>query len=91
MSKEERRSELIEPTGSVSMVEDTGDIWRKAVDYCLIVNCIGTTDGCETVHDAVGKIAELVKWEIQIATDPKMNGGYELVKIHSQNKKDLYG
>jgi len=77
--------ELVSPSGSTSMVEDTDDIWRKAVDYCLIVNCIGTTDGCETVHDAVGKIAELVKWEVQIATDPKVNGGYKLVKIHSQN------
>ena len=49
------------------------------------MNCLGTADGCETVHDAVGKIAELIKFEIQIATDPKVNGGYELKKIHSQN------
>jgi len=60
------------------MNEDTEDIWRKAVDHCLVVNCIGTTDGCETVADALNKIAELVKHEITIATDPAVNGGYSL-------------
>ena len=67
-------------------IADREDIWRKAVDHCLVVNCIGTTDGCETVHDALGKLAELIKWEVQIATDPVVNGGYELNKINSQNK-----
>ena len=79
--------ELNRGTGSVSMVDDREDIWRKAVDYCLVVNCIGTTDGCETVHDALGKLAKLIKWEVQIATDPAVNGGYELKKIHPQNAR----
>lgn len=86
MSKEELRNELNDTTGSVSMLDDREDIWRKAVDHCLIVNCIGTTDGCRTVHDALVKLAELIKWEVQIATDPAVNGGYELKKINSQTK-----
>lgn len=60
--------------GFVSMTEDRSDIWRKAVDYCLTVNCIGTTDGCENVHDALVKIATLISWEVKSSTDPKVNG-----------------
>lgn len=83
----EERNELNQVSGSSRMTEDTSDIWRKAVDYCLIVNCIGTTDGCETVHDAIGKLATLIAWEVKIATDPKVNGGYELKMIQSQTTR----
>ena len=67
-----------------SMTEDTEDIWRTAVDHLLIINWIGTTDGVKTVEGALEKLAELIEWEIKIATDPKVNGGYELRKIEKR-------
>lgn len=60
--------------------QDTKDIWRKAVDEALITNYLGTTDGCETVEEAMDKLEELIRWEIKVATDPAVNGGYKLSK-----------
>lgn len=51
--------------------------WEAAIDDALVVNHLGTTDSFEDAKEALGK---LIQWEIQVATDPAVNGGYVLVK-----------
>lgn len=62
-------------------LDKSGDIWRKAMDHMLIVNHIGTADGCESVQDCLDKIKELINFEVTAATDPACNGGYKLMYV----------
>lgn len=59
---------------------DNMNIWQRAVDELLIANHLGTTDKAKTVEEAKEQLMELIKFEIQLATDPAVNGGYKLTK-----------
>ena len=63
---------------------DTEDIFRKALDEALIARWIGTVDHCKTVADVEKVLHTLCDWEIAVATDPKVNGGYKLVKVDQE-------
>jgi len=63
------------------VAERETNIWKEAIDHLLIINNIGTSDDCKTTKDVLNKLSLLIEFEIQIATDPEVNGGFKLTKI----------
>lgn len=51
--------------------------WAAAIDEAPIINCLDCTTPDTDPQKA---LAELVAWEIKLATDPAVNGGYVLTK-----------
>ena len=51
--------------------------WKYAVDRELVISLQCTTDSYDDPHKAV---SDLIDWHIEVAIDPRCNGGWELVK-----------
>ena len=51
--------------------------WKYAVDRELVISLQCTVDSYGDPHKA---ISDLIDWHIQVAIDPRCNGGWELVK-----------
>ena len=52
------------------------DPWRSAVDQELVVSLQCTADSYKDPRKALN---DLIDWHVKVATDPRVNGGYELV------------
>ena len=68
----------------VSSGEGSVNIWEKAVDEALIYQGWGTVDDHDSFKDAQYIIQQLIDWEVLVATDPRVNGGYKLVKVSDE-------
>lgn len=53
--------------------------WKKVVDEQLVIHNLGTADSYEGKESQA--LYDLFDLNIKIATDPRVNGGYELRKI----------
>ena len=62
------------------MKSDIG--WVRAVDEELVVSHLGVADEIDSYETAKHKLNMLIQWNIDVATDPAVNGGYKLVKIN---------
>jgi len=72
----ERQAEFIQQRMAQRMrLAECG--YMSAVDEALISNQLGTVDSFATPQEA---LAALVQWEISVAIDPTVNGGYRLAK-----------
>lgn len=60
--------------------------YTRAVDDELVSTHLGVAQDTDTVEQAKKKLSTLIQWHIDVALDPKVNGGYELVR-----KKDWVG
>lgn len=58
--------------------------WIQAVDEALVVAHIGVADKSDSYDTAKRKLDELIDWHIAVATDPRVNGGYRLVRDEDQ-------
>lgn len=52
--------------------------WEQAIDDALVNRFIGVFDRNDSYQEASRKLNEIIDFEVQVATDPRVNGGYEL-------------
>jgi len=54
--------------------------WTRACDQALVCANLGIANADDTFEVAQDKLRQLIEWEIAVAIDPKVNGGYVLTK-----------
>lgn len=59
--------------------------WKEAIDEKLIVSLQTTIESYNNPHEA---IKDLLDFEVQIATDPRTNGGFELCPVQKDSIED---
>jgi hypothetical protein len=52
--------------------------WLRAVDEAMVGSHLGIADASDSYEVAKKKLNDLICWNIQVATDPSVNGGYQL-------------
>lgn len=57
----------------------TENPWQQAIDHELVSAHLGVA-GEATPEKAKKILSKLIQWHIDVATDPRVNGGYKLVK-----------
>lgn len=75
------RRALVEITRTAARL----DYWRYAVDQELVSAHLGTAPTDATLEGARRKLKELIEWHVAVATDPKVNGGFELVPARKES------
>ena len=55
------------------------NIWQKVIDHKLVITHLGVAKDDATWDEARKAISELIQWHVDVATNPKVNGGYVLV------------
>ena len=65
------------------------NVWQQAVDDELVDSFLGTANDEVTLEYAKKKLSELIQWHIDVATDPKVNGGYELRKVEDVRNNEV--
>ena len=63
------------------------DEYGKAVDQELVNAGLDCTQEDDTEYEAKKKLLNLVDWHVAVATDPAVNGGYSLQKVHKSKLK----
>jgi hypothetical protein len=53
--------------------------WLRAVDEAMVGSHLGIADASDSYEVAKKKLNDLICWNVQVATDPSVNGGYQLV------------
>lgn len=54
--------------------------WIRAVDDMMVVTHLGIADPDDSYETARDKLQQLIRWHVDVATDPATNGGYVLTK-----------
>ena len=57
------------------------DVWLRAIDEALIVAHIGVANAHDTYEQAKAMLDNLLRFHVDMAIDPAVNGGYKLVPI----------
>jgi hypothetical protein len=57
------------------------NMYELAVDEALIVRHLGVTTPGDDLETATRKLHDLIMWEVYVATDPLVNGGYRLTRV----------
>ena len=55
--------------------------WLRAIDEALTSSHLGIADASDSYETAKKKLNDLIAWNIQVATDPAVNGGLGLVPV----------
>ena len=55
--------------------------WLRAIDEALVTAHIGVANAHDTYEQAKAKLDNLIGFNVVIATDPAVNGGYKLMPI----------
>ena len=58
------------------------DGWLRAIDEALVVTHLGVANGSDTYEHAREKLTNLIGWHVDVATDPAVNGGWQLVPVN---------
>jgi hypothetical protein len=53
--------------------------WLRVIDEELVGCSVGCVNINDTYEDAKNKLNQLISWHIDVALDPKVNGGFKLV------------
>ena len=56
--------------------------WLRAIDEALVVTHLGVANGSDTYEQAREKLTNLIGWHVDVATDPAVNGGWQLVPVN---------
>lgn len=56
--------------------------WIRAIDEALVMAGLGVANECDSYEEAKKKLNDLICWEIAVAIDPLVNGGYVLVPLN---------
>lgn len=65
------------------------DGWLRAIDEALVTAHIGVANAHDTYEQAKAKLDNLIGFNVDIATDPAVNGGYKLVPVESKPEEKL--
>jgi len=57
------------------------NVYELAVDEAMVVRHLGVTRSVDDLETARRKLREIITWEVYVATDPLVNGGYRLTKV----------
>lgn len=57
------------------------DGWLRAVDEAMVCSHLGVADASDSYEVAKKKLNDLICWNVQVATDPAVNGGRQLVPV----------
>ena len=57
------------------------DGWLRAVDEAMVCSHLGVADASDSYEVAKKKLNDLICWNVQVATDPSVNGGRQLVPV----------
>ena len=63
--------------------------YAQAAGEALIVANLGVDDSADSFEQANKKLMSLIDWNIQVATDPAVNGGFKLVPIEPQGRQQF--
>lgn len=55
------------------------NVWLEVVDHELVIAHLGVAKETATLEEARKSLAQLIQWNVDIALDPAVNGGYVLV------------
>lgn len=55
--------------------------WIRAVDEAMVCSHLGVAEASDSYEVAKKKLNDLICWNIQVATDPAVNGGWQLVPV----------
>lgn len=67
------------------------DGWLRAIDEALVIAHIGVANAHDTYEQATAKLDNLIGFNVDIATDPAVNGGWKLVPVVSSDEMDSAG
>lgn len=57
------------------------NVWQQVVDHELVIAHLGVAKDDVSWDEARKAISELIQWHVDVATDPRVNGGHALVKV----------
>lgn len=57
------------------------DGWLRAIDEALVVAHVGVANAHDTYEQAKAKLDNLIGFHVDVATDPAVNGGWQLAPI----------
>ena len=52
--------------------------WLRAVDEAMVSSHLGVADASDSYEVAKKKLNDLICWNVQVAADPTVNGGWQL-------------
>ncbi len=55
--------------------------WLQAIDEALVTTHLGTAETSDSYDTAKRKLGELIDWHVAVATDPRVNGGWQMVPV----------
>ena len=55
--------------------------WQEAVDEARVTAHLGIAADGVTREQAIAQLGELIDWNIAVATDPAVNGGFKLAPV----------
>ncbi len=55
--------------------------WLQAIDEALVTTHLGTAETSDSYETAKRKLGELIDWHVAVATDPRVNGGWQMVPV----------
>ena len=64
------------------------DGWLRAIDEALVVAHIGVANAEDTYEQAKAKLDSLIKFHVDVAIDPAVNGGWKLMPV--EPTKEIY-
>ena len=64
------------------------DGWLRAIDEALVTAHIGVANASDTYEQAKAKLDNLIKFHVDAAIDPAVNGGYKLMPV--EPTKEIY-
>lgn len=62
--------------------------WLRAIDEALVVAHIGVANAEDTYEQAKAKLDSLIKFHVDVAIDPAVNGGWKLMPV--EPTKEIY-
>ena len=57
------------------------NIWQQVIDHELVSAHLGIAKDGVSWDEARKAISGLIQWHVDVALDPKVNGGYALIKV----------
>jgi len=81
-----RRASATDNSAVIEQLERERDEWKQAIDNELVTSLQCTADSYDNPRRALN---DLIQWSVDVATDPRCNGGYELRPAQSAEVEPL--
>lgn len=65
--------------------------WLRAVDEAMVGSHLGVADASDSYEVAKKKLNDLICWNVAVATDPAVNGGWQLVPVEPTHSMIVQG